>query len=263
MSLNTARLDRFISEYCKVSRRDVRLMLAKKRICVDGSIVDDIGLRIDRFSKITLDGDILQENKAIYIMLHKPIGVVSATVDKQHKTVIALLEEQNLLVNQALAEKDNLHIVGRLDLNTSGLLLLTNDSRWSERLTSPEHKVEKCYQVSLQNPLSEDYAQAFANGMYFEFENITTKPAGFKVIANQTNEQGNRYIAEVKLIEGRYHQIKRMFGRFRNPVIGLHRQSIGSLLLDEQLIAGQSRLLTDDEVLGIFQKDMLADKVTE
>jgi len=256
MALNTARLDRFISEYCKVSRRNVRLMLAKKRICVDGSITDDIGLRIDRFSKITLDGEILQDNKAIYIMLHKPVGVVSATVDKLHKTVIDLLVEQKLLVNQILTEKDNLHIVGRLDLNTSGLLLLTNDSRWSERLTSPEHKVEKCYQVSLQNPLTEDYAQAFANGMYFEFENITTKPAKLKVIANQTNKQGNSYLAEVKLIEGRYHQIKRMFGRFRNPVIGLHRKSIGSLLLDEQLIAGQSRLLTDDEVLGIFQKNM-------
>jgi len=252
MSLNKARLDRFISEYCKVSRRDVRLMLAKKRICVDGCITDDIGLRIDRFSYITLDGDILQDNKAVYIMQHKPIGVVSATVDKQHKTVIDLLEEQSLLANHLLAEKDNLHIVGRLDLNTSGLLLLTNDSRWSERLTSPEHKVEKCYQVNLQNPLTEDYEPAFANGMYFEFENITTKPAGFKIIANQTTEHGNKYIAQVKLVEGRYHQIKRMFGRFRNPVIGLHRQAIGNLLLDEQLIAGQSRLLTDDEVLGIF-----------
>jgi 16S rRNA pseudouridine516 synthase len=252
MALNTARLDRFISEYCKVSRRDVRLMLAKKRISVDGHITDDIGLRIDRFSKITLDGNILQDNKPLYIMLHKPIGVVSATVDKQHKTVINLLEEQNLLVNQTLAEKDNLHIVGRLDLNTSGLLLLTNDSRWSERLTSPEYKVEKCYQVSLQNPLTDDYEQAFANGMYFEFENITTKPAVLKIIANQTNERGNEYIAQVKLIEGRYHQIKRMFGRFRNPVIGLHREAIGNLLLDEQLIAGQSRLLTDDEVISIF-----------
>ena len=259
MSLNTARLDRFLSEYCKVSRRDVRLMLAKKRVCIDDYIADDIGQRIDRFSKITLDGDVLQDNIPLYIMLHKPIGVVSATIDKLHKTVIDLLEEQGLLMNQALAEKDNLHIVGRLDLNTSGLLLLTNDSRWSERLTSPEHKVEKCYQVSLQNPLTEDYKQAFANGMYFEFENITTKPAAFKIIENQTTEHGNKYIAQVKLIEGRYHQIKRMFGRFRNPVIGLHRQAIGKLLLDEQLIAGQSRLLTDDEVLGIF----LTDELTE
>lgn len=254
MSLSTARLDRFISEHCNISRRAVRLMLAKKRIKVDGCVADDIGLRIDKFSKITLDGELLQDNQALYIMLNKPIGVVSATIDKQHKTVIDLLEEQDLLSSDEAKEKDHLHIVGRLDLNTSGLLLLTNDSRWSERLTSPEHKVEKCYQVTLTNPLTDDYAQAFADGMYFAFENITTKPAKFKILANQTSEQGNQYIAEVKLIEGRYHQIKRMFGRFRNPVIGLHRQAIGNLLLDDKLARGKSRFLTDDEVLAIFQK---------
>ena len=254
MSLSTARLDRFISEYCKISRRAVRLMLARKRICVDGHVADDIGQRIDRFSKITLDGDILQENTALYIMLHKPVGVVSATKDKQHKTVIDLLNEQKLLTNQEEAEKEHLHIVGRLDLNTSGLLLLTNDSRWSERLTSPQHKVEKCYQVSLQNPLTDDYEQAFADGMYFEFENITTKPAKLKIITNQAVDHNNQYIAEVKLIEGRYHQIKRMFGRFRNPVIALHRQAIGHLFLDEELAVGKSRFLTASEVLGIFTK---------
>jgi len=255
MSLSTARLDRFISEHCKISRRAVRLMLAKKRINVDGCTADDIGLRIDKYSKITLDGDLIQDNQAIYIMHHKPIGVVSATIDKQHKTVIDLLEEQDLFANDKSEEQKHLHIVGRLDLNTSGLLLLTNDSRWSERLTSPEHKVEKCYQVTLQNPLTDEYAKAFTEGMYFEFEDITTKPAKLKIINNQTSEQENKYVAEVKLVEGRYHQIKRMFGRFRNPVIGLHRQAIGNLLLDQKLAVGCCRFLTNDEVLSIFEKE--------
>lgn len=255
MSLSTARLDRFISEYCSISRRSVRLMLAQKRIVVDDMIADDIGQLIDKFSKITLDGDSLQDNQALYIMLNKPIGVVSATTDKLHKTVIDLLEEQKLFVHGSSEKSESLHIVGRLDLNTSGLLLLTNDSRWSERLTSPEHKVEKCYRVTLKNPLSDDYVDAFAQGMYFSFENITTKPAKFKILANKTTDQGNEYIAEVKLIEGRYHQIKRMFGRFRNPVIGLHRESIGNLLLDQKLIEGESRLLTNDEVFDIFTKE--------
>ena len=254
MSLSTARLDRFISEYCSISRRSVRLMLAQKRIVVDDMIADDIGQLIDKFSKITLDGDSLQDNQALYIMLNKPIGVVSATTDKLHKTVIDLLEEQNAFFDGLSEEKESLHIVGRLDLNTSGLLLLTNDSRWSERLTSPEHKVEKCYRVTLDNPLTDDYVDAFAAGMYFSFENITTKPAKFKILANKTTDQGNEYIAEVKLIEGRYHQIKRMFGRFRNPVIGLHRESIGNLKLDQKLIEGESRLLTNDEVFDIFTK---------
>ena len=254
MSLSTARLDRFISEHCSISRRDVRLMLAQKRIVVDGCIANDIGQKIDKFSKITLDGDTLQDNQALYIMLNKPIGVVSATTDKLHKTVIDLLEEQDAFFYGLSEEKESLHIVGRLDLNTSGLLLLTNDSRWSERLTSPEHKVEKCYRVTLDNPLTDDYVDAFAAGMYFSFENITTKPAKFKILANKTTDQGNEYIAEVKLIEGRYHQIKRMFGRFRNPVIGLHRESIGNLKLDQKLIEGESRLLTNDEVFDIFTK---------
>ena len=254
MSLNTARLDRFISEHCNISRRSVRLMLAQKRIKVDNSIADDIGLRIDKFSKITLDDNILQDNQALYLMLNKPIGVVSATVDKLHKTVIDLLDEQDVFFDGLSEQKESLHIVGRLDLNTSGMLLLTNDSRWSERLTSPEHKVEKCYRVTLKNPLTDDYVDAFADGMYFSFENITTKPAKLEILVNKTSIQGNEYIAEVKLIEGRYHQIKRMFGRFRNPVIGLHRQAIGNLLLDENLATGKSRLLTDDEVLGIFTK---------
>jgi 16S rRNA pseudouridine516 synthase len=254
MSLSTGRLDRFISEHCSISRRAVRLMLAQKRITVDGCIADDIGQKIDKFSKITLDDNILQANQARYIMLNKPIGVVSATKDKLHKTVIDLLEEQDVFSDGLSEENESLHIVGRLDLNTSGLLLLTNDSRWSERLTSPEHKIEKCYLVTLDNPITDDYADAFADGMYFSFENITTKPAKLKILANKTTDQGNEYIAEVKLIEGRYHQIKRMFGRFRNPVIGLHRQAIGNLILDENLAAGKSRHLTDEEVLGIFIK---------
>lgn len=256
MSLSTARLDRFISEHSNISRRAVRLMLAQKRISVDGIIADDISQRIDKFSKIVLDGNTIQDKQALYIMLHKPVGVVSATTDKKHKTVIDVLYEHCLLSADDKNEKDNLHIVGRLDLNTSGLILLTNDSRWSERLTSPEYKVEKCYRVTLQNSLTDDYAQAFNDGMYFAYENITTKPAKFKIINNEMSKQGDGYIAEVKLIEGRYHQIKRMFGRFRNPVIGLHRQAIGNLTLDTNLDVGESRFLTDKEVCGIFAKDV-------
>lgn len=172
-------------------------------------------------------------------MLNKPVGVVCATVDKHHKTVIDLLEHPS---------KDELHIVGRLDLNTSGLVLLTNDSRWSERLMSPEHKVAKKYLVKLEQPITKEqsqrYIEAFAKGMYFGFEDITTLPARLMII--------DEYNVEIKLFEGKYHQIKRMFGRFQNPVIGLHRESVGSLVLDENLAVGESRSLTTDEVVHIF-----------
>ena len=168
-------------------------------------------------------------------MLNKPIGVVSATKDNIHKTVLDLLTDP---------EKSDLHIVGRLDLNTSGLLLLTNDSRWSERLTLPESKVPKTYQVTLQNKLTSDYIDAFQQGMYFEFEDIITQPADLTLVSD--------YVAQVILMEGKYHQIKRMFGRFRNPVVKLHRSQIGALLLDDTLKAGQSRHLTISEVDNIF-----------
>ncbi|SEK54084.1 16S rRNA pseudouridine516 synthase [Colwellia chukchiensis] len=210
-------------------------MLAQNRVQVDGIVAQDADTIIDTFSKIMLDGQVLQANAAYYIMLNKPVGVVSATRDSQHKTVLDLLD---------YPFKNQLHIVGRLDLNSSGLVLLTNDSRWSERLTLPEQKVAKRYLVTLENKLHQAYISAFANGMYFAFEDLTTKPAKLTIVTD--------YQAEVELIEGRYHQIKRMFGRFRNQVIGLHRFAIGHLPLDSALALGQSRQLSAAEVTAIF-----------
>ncbi len=240
MAINTTRLDRFISDYCQVNRKSVRLILAHNRVCVDGVVAKDIAQIVDRFSYITMDNKVLQENKAHYIMLNKPVGVVCATKDEKHKTVIDLLIpgfDQDV--------RESLHIVGRLDLNTSGLVLLTNDSRWSERLTSPEHKVAKCYQVTLEDPVTTDYISAFSQGMYFSYEDITTQPAKLSIISP--------YQAQVILTEGRYHQIKRMFGRFRNKVVALHRDSIGQLSLDETLNIGESRLLTPVEVINVTE----------
>lgn len=236
MALNKTRLDRFLAQYCQVSRKHVRLMLAQNRVQVDGIIARDIEQVIDTFSHVVLDNKVIQENPAYYIMLNKPIGVVSATRDSQHKTVIDLL---------AYSFKEELHIVGRLDLNTSGLVLLTNDSRWSERLTVPERKVTKRYLVTLKDKLSAEYISAFAEGMYFAFEGLTTKPAKLTILSD--------YQAEVELVEGRYHQIKRMFGRFRNQVTGLHRCSIGNMQLDSQLPLGESRHLTAAEIADIDQ----------
>ena len=241
MALSRTRLDRFISQQLNISRRDVRLMLAQKRICVDDCIAKNIEQIVDTFSVITVDNHVIQNNTPHYIMLNKPIGVVSATKDEQHKTVIDLLNDSGNFTPQLVEE---LHIVGRLDLNSSGLLLLTNDSRLSSFLTSPDNKVIKKYRVTLANQLSKGYIDAFEKGMYFSFENITTKPAKLIIVSDN--------VAEVYLSEGRYHQIKRMFGRFRNPVVKLHRMSIGSLSLDESLSSGQSRQLSKEEVKGMM-----------
>lgn len=235
MAISTTRLDRFISDFCQINRKAVRLILAQNRVYVDGIVATDIAKIVDQFSHIVMDEKILQANKTHYIMLNKPVGVVCATKDEQHKTVIDLLFGQ---FDQDIRE--SLHIVGRLDLNTSGLVLLTNDSRWSERLTSPEHKVDKHYHVTLEKPLSTEYVSAFAEGMYFPYEKITTQPAILHIISP--------FEAEVILTEGRYHQIKRMFGRFQNKVVALHRYSIGQLSLDKSLNVGDSRTLKRAEV---------------
>lgn len=241
MQTKSFRIDRYISKKLGINRRDTKLMLAQGRVVINDTVIREITTIVEEFDHVVLDGEVLQNKQAVYIMLNKPIGVVSATKDDLHKTVMELLPKE-------LTQKEgitlDLHIVGRLDLNTSGLLLLTNDSRWSKSLMAPEAKVSKVYQVTLENDLTEDYVSAFAEGMYFSFEDITTQPAQLTIVSNK--------VAEVVLKEGKYHQIKRMFGRFRNPVLALHRSSVGGLSLDKELLPGQSRLLTEAEVVSIF-----------
>lgn len=214
-----------------ISRRDVRQLLIQGRITVDNCTASEMHQPISQFSHVTLDGEVLQADTALYVMLNKPAGVVSATRDDQHQTVIDLLNRE---------DKQGLHIVGRLDFNSTGLLLLTNDGAWSRRLTSPEHKVAKNYLVTLENSITDDYVQAFAQGMYFPYEDIQTQPAQLHITS--------QFTAEVILTEGRYHQIKRMFGRFQNPVVRLHRTKIGCIHLDPALAPGESRDLTNVEI---------------
>ena len=225
------RLDRFISSKKNINKRDVRLILAQKRIVVDGAIASDVQQIIHPFSQVFFDGESLLNTQAYYLKLHKPTGVVSATSDKIHQTVIDIIKHPS---------KHTLHITGRLDLNSSGLLLLTNDSEWSRKLMSPDNKITKHYRVTTEKPITQDYIEAFHDGMYFPYEDITTRPVLLKII--------NQNEAELTLTEGRYHQIKRMFGRFKNPVIKIHRISIGGIILDSNLLAGESRSLYENEI---------------
>ncbi|MFT6287439.1 MAG: 16S rRNA pseudouridine516 synthase [Halieaceae bacterium] len=232
MQSTRTRLDRFISVHTGIFRKDVRAVLAQGRVTVNGKLATGISQVIDQFAHVLLDDQVLQARTPLYIMLNKPAGVVSATTDAQHKTVVDLLDH---------ADRNGLHIAGRLDFNSTGLVLLTNDGRWSRRLSAPENHIGKRYRVTLEHPIGSDYAHAFLRGMYFAYEGITTRPAKLRVIDAHT--------AEVRLVEGRYHQIKRMFGHFDNRVLQLHRVAIGDLELDSQLLPGQSRDLSETEVL--------------
>lgn len=226
------RLDRFLSNLPRFNRQQVRLLLVQRRIKVDGQAISDPHHQVSEFSSVTCDEDVLQSAKpARYFMLHKPQGCVSATVDGQHQTVLDLLDE---------ADKEQLHIAGRLDFNTTGLMLLTNDGQWSRRLTQPQTKLPKVYYVETEQEIGPEYAATFAEGLYFAFENLTTQPAELVLLGSKT--------ARLSIIEGRYHQVKRMFGHFDNKVVRLHRERIGPLILDERLSPGQYRPLTNDEI---------------
>ena len=163
------------------------------------------------------------------MMLNKPPGVVSATKDLKHTTVLDLIQHP---------QKNQLHIVGRLDFNTTGLVLLTNDGSWSRKISLPETRLAKTYEVTLSKPIGDDYAAVFSRGIYFAYENMTTQPACLEILSE--------YSARLSLVEGKYHQVKRMFGFFQNEVLALHRVSVGPISIDG-LEVGHSRLLTAQE----------------
>ena len=228
------KLDRLIAGYEAMGRQAAHLAIAARRVRVDGVCVTDGHHPVDRFTLVEMDDSVVQASeRALYLMLHKPVGILSATKDDQHPTVLDLIDDP---------DKHTLHIAGRLDRSTSGLVLLTNDGRWSKRLMTAEEKVPKVYLVETLDPISPDAVEAFARGFYFHTEDITTLPAELVLLG--TNQ------ARLTLHEGRYHQVKRMFHRVGNRVISLHRESIGSLVLPADLPPGAWRALSPLEILA-------------
>ncbi|MFJ2333283.1 pseudouridine synthase [Pseudomonas helleri] len=226
------RVDRFLSNLPQFNRQQARLLLIEKRVRVDGQIVSDPHHDIREFSRVELDEQVLQAGKpARYFMLHKPPGCVSATQDPEHPTVLDLLNED---------DKHDLHIAGRLDFNTSGLMLITNDGHWSRHLTQPQTKLPKVYYVETEQDITDAYITRFEQGVYFAYEDLTTLPATLELLGPRS--------ARLSIVEGRYHQVKRMFGYFDNKVVRLHRESIGPLMLDSRLAPGEYRALTSEEV---------------
>ena len=230
------RLDRFISNLARFNRQDARQLLASGRLQVDHQVVRDSSLQIREFNRIQLDDEVLQAGKiARYYMLHKPVGYVSATSHPQHPTVLDLLE---------VADKHELHLAGRLDLNTSGLLLITNDGHWSRRITLPASHLAKTYLVTTAEPITQAYVELFSRGIYLANEAVTTLPARLQLLDSHS--------ARLTLHEGRHHQIKRMFAHFHNKVVSLHRECIGNLNLHD-LPCGAWRPLTVQERTSLDQ----------
>lgn len=210
-------------------------MIAAGRVYVDGKQERDGQRQVGDFSKITLDEVILSNRLPVYLMLNKPAGYLSATIDHEHPTVMELIDAN-----------DDLHIAGRLDRASTGLLLLTNDGKWSRRLTEPKEGVAKVYQVTTAESISVGTAEQFRQGIYFAYEDLTTQAADLEILSSQS--------AKVTIYEGRYHQIKRMFHAVGNRVTSLHRLSIGSIQLDQALEPGNYRALTQGEVESAWRE---------
>lgn len=229
------RLDRFLANLPTCNRQHARLMLAQRRVRVDGQVTSDPLTEVRAFSRVELDDEVLQAgHPPRYLMLHKPAGCVSATHDPQHPTVMDLLPN-------ALAQ--GLHIAGRLDFNTTGLMILTNDGQWSRRLTQPTTKLPKHYLVETQDEIGEHYVVRFQEGFHFAFENLTTQPADLQILGPR--------LARLAIVEGRYHQVKRMFGFYDNKVVKLHRERMGAIALDLDLPPGAYRELTREEIAAV------------
>lgn len=227
------KLDRFLAKQSSMGRTAAHRLIASRRVHVDGGVCTSNQREVDRFTRIELDdGTLLQEaERALYLMMHKPVGILSATTDPVHPTVIDLIDDP---------DKHTLHIAGRLDRGTSGLVLLTNDGRWSKRLMEPVERVPKVYLVETAEDIIPEAVEAFAAGFYFHTEDLTTLPAELQILAPRQ--------ARLTLYEGRYHQVKRMFHRVNNRVTALHRESIGRLRLPEDLTVGQWRALSRQEI---------------
>jgi 16S rRNA pseudouridine516 synthase len=216
-------ISQFIAKRSGLGKRHAKKLIDSGEVALNGEIVTDGNLPLGTFDRLTTKGEILQARTARYILLHKPIGILSATTDKTHRTVIDLIDEP---------WATDLHLAGRLDRATSGLMILTNDSKFSASLTSPENHVPKTYLVHTDQPIPENVLQQFRDGMSFDKETTRSAPAEVEL----TSETSCR----LTIYEGLHHQIKRMFLRFGIRVTHLHRESIGPYQLGK-LQAGEWR----------------------
>lgn len=228
------RLDKFISNSTDHSRKAVRQLLRDGRVHVDGIPAGDPGQHIHPGQRVTLDAMPIVAPGARYFMLHKPAGYVCATKDSQHPTVLDLLDEPN---------KERLQIAGRLDIDTTGLVLITDDGPWNHAVTSPRRECRKIYRVKTADPIPEDAAKRFARGMLLDGERQRTRPARLDLLGSHG--------ALLAIHEGKYHQVKRMFGALGNRVVALHREAIGDVALDPALVEGHYRPLTPGEVASL------------
>jgi 16S rRNA pseudouridine516 synthase len=237
-----ARLDRLLANLGYGSRREVSALVAHRQVELDGVVIKDAGARIaltpDLSSRMTVTGRPLDPPAPLTLVMHKPLDVVCS-----HKEAGRSVYE--LLPMRWRARMPSLSTIGRLDKDTSGLLLITDDGDFLHRVISPRHHVAKRYVVTLDRPLDGTEIQTFAAGaLMLESETTPLAPATLEILGER--------LARLTITEGRYHQVRRMFAAVGNHVTALHRDRIGALGLPDDLGPGEWRVLSPDEQGRIF-----------
>lgn len=224
------RLDKLLANAGHGSRKEVSYWIKEGRVQVDGEIIDIPKTKVEEKSDIRIDGGKVPTDRYVYYLLNKPKDVISASRDR-NKTVIDLIKEKD--------QRDGLFPVGRLDKDTTGLLLITNDGRLAHRLLSPKHHVEKVYLAKLDKAIDQEDIKTFSQGILLMPEAILTQPAKLEILSDNH--------AKVTISEGKYHQVKRMFANCGKHVLELKRIGFANLLLPGDLSPGEYRPLTEEE----------------
>ena len=231
------RIDKIIVAQTKYSRKDIKKLVNQKRILVNGQTILKSDIKVDsEKDKITIDGIELTIKKHIYLILNKPKGYISATEDKNMQTVLDLVPKK-------YAHR-SLFPAGRLDRDTTGLMIITDDGEFAHNILSPKKHIKKLYNVTIDIPMNEEMRAGFKNGVILN--DGECKSATLEITGTNTGK--------VTLIEGRYHQIKRMFGCYGAKVIELQRIGMGNLTLPDNLKMGEYRELTEEELSKIKER---------
>ncbi len=234
MDVIMIRLDKYLADMGVGTRSEVKKYIKQGKICIDGSVVKSADMKVDTEKQsVTYLGQIIGYEEFEYYMLHKPAGVISATTDAKDKTVVDLIIDK---------KRKDLFPVGRLDKDTEGLLIITNDGDMAHRLLSPGKHVDKTYFARVEGRVTEDDVIAFREGVSIG-QGEVAKPAVLEILCSDE-------VSEIKVTiqEGKYHQVKRMFHSIGKEVVYLKRLSMGSLVLDESLPLGAYRKLTREEL---------------
>ena len=233
------RLDKFLADMGAGTRSELKKDIRKGNVSVDGEVVKDPGFSVSPSSRVIYKGAVVGYDEFEYYMLNKPAGVISASEDDREATVVDLINEP---------KRKDLFPVGRLDRDTEGLLLITNDGALAHRLLSPKHHVDKIYYVVVSGILDESDIELFDQGLVLT-DGLECLPADLKILSVSDEDYTSE--AEITIREGKFHQVKRMFASVGAEVIYLKRLSMGPLTLDPELEPGEYRRLTADEMTAL------------